>query len=476
MFSVFVILLFALLLVGVLVLSREISTTLGTFLLITFASRIALHWVARNVAFFSHGLGGDALTYEYFARWIAEQWSTHGLHYMTEADNELIGATSLPPNMFAILIYFNGGEAAPFACTAMVAFALCLTALNCFKLAQELGIERPTATRVLIVLFSTPALLLYSSDMYKDPLVLMFLLGAVAGAIRVSRKFSLVHALVTAVCLWALWYVRYYLVFLALLPVAVGIVGLRARGWVRPVLSLLLIGAFLVIMRGTRQAENVTTAATGTFNLAVDKNVLDANATGGSGVVFDGGVFNYPLRLIYTLFSPFPWMGGSLGLQLGKIDTLVFYYFMYRAGVAAKRLMKTDRATLFTLLAFIVPTTASYALTMANMGLMLRQRLPIVAVTAILAMCSWPKKKAKDAKDTASNKSASGPDGSGDGGGGTKKRDPLRGPRSPGRPSTRPGRPSPSPRPNRSPSLATARPMLTSPALAKLGPKRSDED
>jgi hypothetical protein len=453
MFSIFVILLFALSLVGVLVLAREVSTTLGTFLLITFASRIALHWVARNVAFFSHGVGGDALTYEYFAQWIAEQWSAHGFHYMTEADNELIGATSLPPNMFAILIYLNGGQTAPFACTAMVAFAVCITALNCFKLAQELGIERSTATRVLIVLFSTPALLLYSSDMYKDPLVLMFLLGAVAGAIRVSRKFSLVHALITAVCLWALWYVRYYMVFLALLPVAVGIVGLRARGWARPVLSLLLLGGLLFVLRGTRQADNVTTAATGTFNLAVDKNVLDANATGGSGVVFDGGAFNYPLRVIYTLFSPFPWMGGSLGLQLGKIDTLVFYYFIWRAAVATKRLLKTDRATLITLLAFIVPTTASYALTMANMGLMLRQRLPIVAVTAILAMCSWPKKKAKDAKGSAEL-------GSGNGGG---KRDPLRGPRPPGRPSTRPDRPVP--------SRAPARPGLASPVLAKLGPK-----
>lgn len=468
MFSIFVILLFALSLVGVLVLAREVSTTLGTFLLITFASRIALHWVARNVAFFSHGVGGDALTYEYFAQWIAEQWSAHGFHYMTEADNELIGATSLPPNMFAILIYLNGGQTAPFACTAMVAFAVCLTALNCFKLAQELGIERVTATRVLIVLFSTPALLLYSSDMYKDPLVLMFLLGAVAGAIRVSRKFSLVHALITAVCLWALWYVRYYMVFLALLPVAVGIVGLRARGWSRPVLSLLLLGGLLFVLRGTRQADNVTTAATGTFNLAVDKNVLDANATGGSGVVFDGGAFNYPLRVIYTLFSPFPWMGGSLGLQLGKIDTLVFYYFIWRAAVATKRLLKTDRATLITLLAFIVPTTASYALTMANMGLMLRQRLPIVAVTAILAMCSWPKKK-KQTTDAKGANSTKGDVVSGGGAGsGGKKREPLRGPRSPGRPSTRPGRP----------SLAAPRlsaPIQAHAALVKIGPKTSGE-
>ncbi len=465
MFSVFVILLFALLLVGVLVLSRETSTTLGTFLLITFASRIALHWVARNVAFFSHGVGGDALTYEYFAQWIAEQWSTHGFHYMTEADNELIGATSLPPNMFAIIIYLNGGQTAPFACTAMVAFAVCITALNCFKLAQELGIERITATRVLIVLFSTPALLLYSSDMYKDPLVLMFLLGAVAGAIRVSRRFSIVHALITAVCLWALWYVRYYMVFLALLPVAVGIVGLRARGWLRPVLSLILLGGLLFVLRGTRQADNVTTAATGTFNLAVDKNVLDANATGGSGVVFDGGAFNYPLRVIYTLFSPFPWMGGSLGLQLGKIDTLVFYYFIWRAAVATKRLLKTDRATLITLLAFIVPTTASYALTMANMGLMLRQRLPIVAVTAILAMCSWPRKKTKQ---TADAKGANSTKGDVVSGGGGRKREPLRGPRSSGRPSARPGRPS------------LAAPRLSAPiqprvVLAKVGPKTPGE-
>jgi hypothetical protein len=45
------------------------------------------------------------------------------------------------------------------------------------------------------------------------------------------------------------------------------------------------------------------------------------------------------------------------------------------------------------LLVFIVPCTVAYAMTMANMGLMLRQRLPIVTMVALLATLSWPSRE-----------------------------------------------------------------------------------
>ena len=105
------------------------------------------------------------------------------------------------------------------------------------------------------------------------------------------------------------------------------------------------------------------------------------------------GIGSLPIRLVYTLFSPFPWMGGTMGLQLGKIDTLIFYFFMYRAAIATRKLLRTNRSTLISLLAFIVPCTVAYAFTMANMGLMLRQRLPIVAMVALLATLSWPSRE-----------------------------------------------------------------------------------
>lgn len=390
MIAILLILVFFGTLIAVIAAAKELGTTIGSYLIASFVLRLGLHWVARNVAFFSHGLGGDALTYEYFAQWISEQWAMHGVKFMTAADNELIGATSLPPNLFGFIIYLNGGQKAPLACTALVALALCVTALNFFKLAMELGARRNVATGITMVLFASPALLFYTSDMYKDGLVLMFVLGAVGSAIRVSRRFSLTDVLIGVVCLAALWFVRFYLVFLATLPILIGYMGFGSRGYLRPIVSVFALTVVFAFVLQSQQGANLKTTIDGTFTMATDKATLEGNALGGSAVVLDQGIGSLPIRLVYTLFSPFPWMGGTLGLQLGKIDTIMFYYFMARASVASRKLIKTDRATLLSLLAFIVPCTIAYAFTMANMGLMLRQRLPIVVMVALVATLSWP--------------------------------------------------------------------------------------
>lgn len=390
MLSAIFVLVFAAVLVAVLFATRELGTSLGTYLLASYAIRLGLHFVARNVAFFSHGLGGDALTYEYFAEWVSEQWSMHGFKFMTAADNELIGPTSLPPNIFATIIHLNGGAPAPVACTALIAVATCITALNFFLLSIELGAERKTATFFTVAFFTSPAMLFYTSDMYKDGLVLMLVIGAMGSALRVSRKLSLLHTAIGVTCLVALWFVRYYLVFLSVLPVVVGYLGFGSRGYFRPVMSILAIGLFTFFIARGEQGAQLKTTLDGTFDLATNQAVLDGNATGGSGVALGNGVASLPARLVYTLFAPFPWTGGSLGLHLGKLDTLLVYFLLYRSGIATSKLSRKDPSLLASLMAFVVPCTIAYAFTMANMGLMLRQRLPIVCVIALLAVLSYP--------------------------------------------------------------------------------------
>ena len=404
MLSILFVVFFAIVLGVVLHSTNELGTNLGTFLMVTFVSRLLLHFVARNVPFFSHGLGSDAITYEYLAKWIAEEWTIRGISFMTAADNEFIAQTSLPPNIFAVIIYLNGGQAAPVACTAVVAISLCVTALNFCKLAMELGAQRRIATTMTIALFSSPALLFYTSDMYKDGLVLMFVLGATGSAIRVSRKFSLLHVVIGVLCLGSLWFVRFYLVVLAVLPIAVGYMGFGSKSFIRPTISVVVLGAILAIALRSQQGNELGHTMEGTFANATDKASLDSNALGGSGVVLGDGIGAMPLRIIYTLFSPFPWMGGSLGLQLGKIDTILFYFFVYRAWIAGKKLARKDAGTLASLLAFAIPCTIAYAFTMSNMGLILRQRLPIVVLVALLATLSWPTRE--EAKAAAARKKA----------------------------------------------------------------------
>jgi hypothetical protein len=130
------------------------------------------------------------------------------------------------------------------------------------------------------------------------------------------------------------------------------------------------------------------------FMSATSEASLASNAAAGSGVQFEdqGNAFgSFGPKLVYTLFAPFPWQAGSFGLQLGKLEVIIWLYLVYRAWRAGKRMWGTDSSLVLMFLSFLVPTTAMYATIMSNIGLIVRERMCVVLVAYVLAMLSWPK-------------------------------------------------------------------------------------
>jgi hypothetical protein len=372
----------------------ERGTPFGKMIVAGFVLRLVMQFGIRDIPFFSHGLGGDSATYEEFGRLIAESWRQFGVHFVTADELPPLGPTSLPSNIFALLIYLNGGDTTRLGCTAVVAFATAATVLNIFALATQFGAERRNAFLISAIIYLQPAILFYTCDTYKDGLVLCFTIGALGSALRLGYKLSVVHAVVGVLCLAALWYVRFYLIFVAVAPLLVGVVGVGTKRLTRPLMAALVLGTIaLALASFTDLLQATADRASQTFAVGTAANVREANATGGSGVVFDDGGVPYaalPAKLAYTLFSPFLWEGGSLGFQLGKLDVLLWYFILYRAIRAAA---KADRRFILMLLTFIVPCTVMYAMSMANVGLIVRQRLVVVAAVAILAATYNPKAK-----------------------------------------------------------------------------------
>jgi len=97
-------------------------------------------------------------------------------------------------------------------------------------------------------------------------------------------------------------------------------------------------------------------------------------------------------KLAYTLFSPFPWQSGSIGLQLAKIEAFAWYFFLYRAVRAARMRWRDESSNLLIIVSFIVPMTVAYAFSFANIGLIVRERMGIVLATIAIASLSWPER------------------------------------------------------------------------------------
>ncbi len=351
-------------------------------------------FIIRDVQFFSHVVGGDSFGYEIWARAIAAVWERSGIHFVTGNELEVLGPTSLPPNLFALVAYADNGPSLRYGCTAIVALAAGLTALNLYTLAVQFGADKKRALTFASILYFQPSFLFYTSDMYKDGLVLCFVMAALGSSLRLAERFSARDAVIGLISILALWYVRFYLIFVTVAPLLVGVIGLRAKGFARSlVASLALAMGALVLASYTDFLQLASERASETFQRGTSLAVLNQNAEGGSGIAFDdnGSPFGaLALKMAYTVFAPFPWAKGSLGFQIGKLDVFVWYFVIYRAVRAS---FHVERRLVIMLSTFIIPCTVMYAMGISNVGLIVRQRLVIVAATTILAALYQPKKK-----------------------------------------------------------------------------------
>lgn len=366
--------------------------TLGKVVLGGFALRLlVLQPILRDISFFTRGLGGDYQRYEWNAIALAHYWKATGIHFVTNDELKFINHASFHNNVFAMVIYLNDGDKASWACSTTTAFCAALTAYNLYRLVVDLGGERKYALGVSAAMYLSPGFLYYTTDMYKDAFVALFVVGAVSSAIRLAREFTVTDAIACLLYMILLWFVRFYMVFMCSIPLLVGLVGLNSKNKLRPILMILgIVAAAGVVLATTPLIDQASERVQDTLDEAREQAI--GNARGGSGVKFDDGGNPWRalhLKIPYTLFSPFLWDSGSLGFQLGKVDVLIWYYLAYRAWRSAKVLMRDDLQLLATFLSFLAPATIIYSATMANVGLILRQRLPIVMLASVLGALSW---------------------------------------------------------------------------------------
>jgi hypothetical protein len=365
--------------------------------------RLTVQTFIRDIQFFSHELGGDAWEYELQGQEIARLWRIVGVSFFTEEEMPGIGATVLPQNLFAGIIYLNGGDLTRTGCVALIAFAAGLTCFNLYDLAVSFGAHPKTALWTVVFFYFGPTFLHYTSDAFKDGLVVCFAINALGASLRLMHRVTVLQIAVGVLSLCGLWYVRFYLIFVTTAPLAVGLLGMRSKSAMRPLLgAMLFIFVGILLIQFTDLAQRVTERAASGYEVGTAEVVRTANASGGSGVAFDDGGRPFGAivpKLLYTVFSPFPWASGSLGFHVGKVDSLIIYFFIYRAMTVIK--MKERRLIFIMAMTFIIPCTVMYATSMANVGLIVRQRLPVVAALTFLAAMYKPVKERAESVEKA---------------------------------------------------------------------------
>jgi hypothetical protein len=357
--------------------------------LFAYAIRLLVAPLTHTIHVFSTPSGVDSAGYEGAGEAIARLWTYTGIHYVSGEDLLALEHVSLPPNLFALVVYLNGGPS-HIGCVAIIAAAASLLCLDLYLLSVLIGARREVALAITALIAVLPSFLYYTSDTYKDGLVAFLAIGAFSCCVRLAHRFSLAQLAWALVLLLGLWNTRYYLVFVMPAPLIVGLLGLRSGSVMRVVLAVLVIcGGIATVYAYTDFGTVATDHAVRTFQSATSQDVIDSNSESGSGVNLGTGLSAFPIKLAYTLFSPFPWQAGSLGLQIEKLEAFTWYFFFYRAIRAVTRQGRELLPNLLLFLSFLVPVTAAYAFSFSNIGLIVRQRIDIVLVTFVLASVSW---------------------------------------------------------------------------------------
>lgn len=370
-----------------------------------YALRLAITSVMREVSFFSHEGGGDAGQYQYFSWYLVSYWERAGIHWIDNAearniyDSGTIGSAPGFVHLYALIQYVDG-DRTRLGMVGVNAMLACLTFTLLHRFATELGSRPKPALWISVAFFFSPAFLFYSSDSYKDPWVIAYGLTCLYGCfvfLSQSVRRGLIVFFAGALCMW---FTRRYVLYMLTLTMGVAIVlRLVQRGKNRAI--AISLGLFLAVVAAVvlpPLLKDFGEAAMKTYETAIATNTRDWNERGGSGIDFDDGGDPYARigpKLAYTLFSPFPWMSGSTGFHIGKIDALLMTFAIVRTALTVVRRWSDKRKEIVLLLAFIAPASFVYSLTMANIGLILRQRLVVEVAFLVLGSLSFVEGKEK---------------------------------------------------------------------------------
>jgi hypothetical protein len=251
----------------------------------------------------------------------------------------------------------------------------------------------------------SPAFVFWSGSLYKEGLTLLLLSVAAYHTLRLQSGWKGRSVGTVALCVWALWGVRFYLAILLALAVALSLLWGRmsetgrSRGvpvFVRQAAVMSVFAVAIISLALTVRTEKVL--------LESDEGVLvnlDVRRTGSareaqSGYLQEASVATpeevlqyFPLGLLYFLTVPFPWQLGAVRQNL-IIPENAFWLGLYPLMlVGIRRALRSNRPGTVFLLLMTAGMCIVYALLAANVGTAYRMRSQVWLLWAPFAAWGW---------------------------------------------------------------------------------------
>jgi hypothetical protein len=274
-----------------------------------------------------------------------------------------------------------------------------------YRVARELDAPESVARRAAWLVALSPAFVFWSGSLYKEGLTLLLLSVAAYHTLRLQSGWKGRSVSILALCVVALWGVRFYLAILLALAVTLSLLWGRvaragqSRGvpvFVRQAAVMLAFTVVITSLGLTVRTESVLLESDEGVLVNLDVRRAGSAKEARSGYLQEASVAApeealqyFPLGLLYFLTVPFPWQLGAVRQNL-IIPENAFWLGLYPLMVVGiRRALKSNRPGTVFLLLMTAGMCVVYALLVANVGTAYRMRSQVWLLWAPFAAWGW---------------------------------------------------------------------------------------
>ena len=346
----------------------------------------------------------DAKFYEEMGYEVARDWLS-GSRVDFDTLPEGVQSARLVVTAIAVFYYVTGGlRALPVLLLAYSAVTA-LVPIYVYWFTRALDAPEGVARRTGWLVALSPAFVFWSGSLYKEGLTLLLLSAAAYHTLRLQSGWKGRSVSALALCIVALWGVRFYLAILLALAVVLSLLwgrmprAGRSRGvpvFMRQVAIMFAFAVVIISIGLTVRTERVLLESDEGVLVNLDVRRAGSAKEAQSGYLQEASVATpeevlqyFPLGLLYFLTVPFPWQLGAIRQNL-IIPENVFWLALYPLmAVGIRRALRSNRPGTVFLLLMTAGMCIVYALLAANVGTAYRMRSQVWLLWAPFAAWGW---------------------------------------------------------------------------------------
>ncbi len=293
-------------------------------------------------------------------------------------------------------IYFIFGQSILVA-QSFCGFIGALTAPMIYFCAEKIFHNQRVAkiSAVSVALF--PSLIIWSSQLLKDGLIIFLLVVTMTMVLQLQKKFSYAAIAFLILSIFGIISLRFYIFYMVAIAVAGSfVIGISAsfQSIIRNTIAVVIIGLALTYLGVIRNASTEFETYGSLERLQLSRLDLASSADSGFGENIDvstteGAIAAVPIGFAYLMFAPFPWEVNKLNQALVLPEVFVWWALIPILIIGLWYTLKNRLRSAIPILIFLLMLTIAYSIFQGNVGTAYRQRTQIQVFLFIFIAVGW---------------------------------------------------------------------------------------